>query len=116
MSATVDADLYLVLLGLKSTGQSKLSFHSFPANQAWTMLAVLAFNLTAWLQLVCLPTRHRAAFWDIKRWRYRVFATAGKLITTASRHRLLLPESAPEKELINLILKPITALKHFKPG
>ncbi|MHA7142655.1 hypothetical protein ACX80T_14085 [Arthrobacter sp. Sr33] len=44
---------------------------------------------TFWLQLTCVPAGHRAAFWDIKRWRYRVIATAGKLITIGRKQRLL---------------------------
>jgi hypothetical protein len=37
--------------------------------------------------------------------RYRLFATAGKIITRARRNQLLLPESAPEKDLLKLLLE-----------
>ncbi len=58
----------------------------------------------SWIQLAALPDGHRAKAWDIKRWRYRLFATAGKIISRARRNRLLLPESAPEKDLLKLLL------------
>ncbi|GAA1134359.1 IS1380 family transposase [Arthrobacter flavus] len=100
---------------LKKTGLGKLPFHSFAANQAWALLASLALNLTSWLQLTCLPAGHQAAFWDIKRWRYRVFATAGKLIITARKQRLLFSETAPERALMTVIVAAITSLKRPAP-
>lgn len=35
-------------------------------------------NFISWLQLTALPTGRPAMGWDLKRWRYRLFATAGK--------------------------------------
>jgi hypothetical protein len=90
---------------LKNTGLGKLPFFDFAANQAWANLAALAFNLVSWLQLAALPGGHHAKAWDIKRWRYRLFATAGKIITRARRSQLLLPESAPEKDLLKFLLE-----------
>ena len=77
----------------------------FAANQAWANIAALAFNLVSWLQLAALPDGHRAKAWDIKRWRYQLFATAGEIITRARRTQLLLPESAPKKDLLKLFLE-----------
>lgn len=68
-------------------------------------LPVLAANLVSWLQLAALPDSHQTRGWDIKRWRYRLFATAGKIITSARRHHLLLPGAAPEKPLIAALLE-----------
>lgn len=95
---------------LKSTGLGKLPFFDFAANQAWAHLAVLAANLVSWLQLAAVPDGHQGRGWDIKRWRYRLFATAGKLITRARRNYLLLPEAAPEKRLIASLLEAIARI------
>jgi Transposase DDE domain group 1 len=95
---------------LKNTGLGKLPFFDFAANQAWANIAALAFNLVSWLQLAVLPDGHRAKGWDIKRWRYRLFAIAGKIITRARRTQLLLPESAPEKDLLKLLLEKTARL------
>jgi hypothetical protein len=83
---------------LKNTSLGKLPFFDFAANQAWANTATLALNLVSWIQLAALPDGHPAKAWDIKRWRDRLFATAGKIITRARRHQLLLPEPAPEME------------------
>jgi hypothetical protein len=90
---------------LKNTSLGKLPFFDFAANQAWANTATLALNLLSWIQLAALPDGHPAKAWDIKRWRYRLFATAGKIITRARRHQLLLSESAPEKHLLKLLLE-----------
>ncbi|MET3176389.1 UNVERIFIED_ORG: hypothetical protein ABIB52_004264 [Arthrobacter sp. UYCu721] len=96
---------------LKNTGLGKLPFFDFHANQAWANIAALAMNLVSWLQLAALPTGHTARGWDMKRWRYRLFATAGKLITRAQRTRLLIPDKAPETGTITTVLAAIAELK-----
>jgi hypothetical protein len=68
-------------------------------------------NLVSWLQLAALPTGHTARGWDMKRWRYRLFATAGKLITRARRTRLLIADKAPEAGTITTLLATIDELK-----
>jgi hypothetical protein len=90
---------------LKNTGLGKLPFFDFVANQAWANIAALAFNLVSWIQLAALPDGHQAKAWDIKRWRYRLFTIAGKIITRARRNQLLLPETAPEKDPARLLLE-----------
>lgn len=92
---------------LKNIGLGKLPFFDFAANQAWANIAVLAADLVSWLQLAALPDGHQARGWDIKRWRYRLFATAGKIITRARRNHLLLPETAPEQPLLAALLEAI---------
>lgn len=62
------------------------------------------------MTLTALPTGHRATSWDIKRWRYRVFATAGKIITRARKKILLLPSAAPETSMITPIIERIGEL------
>ena len=102
---------------LKNTGLGKLPFFDFAANQAWANIAALAFNLVSWIQLAALPDGHHAKGWDIKRWRYRLFATAGKIITRARRKQLLLPDSAPEKDLLKLLLANTSRLRQLpSPG
>lgn len=88
---------------LKHTGLGKLPYWSFAANQAWALIAALASNLIAWLQLVVLPAGHEAGVWDVKRWWYRLFSMAGKLITSGRQIRLLIPRRAPESGLLRLI-------------
>lgn len=97
---------------LKNTGLGKLPFFDFHANQAWANIAALAMNLVSWLQLAALPTGHKARGWDIKRWRYRLFATAGKLITRARRTSLLIPDKAPETDTITTLLAATATLKN----
>lgn len=99
---------------LKNTGLGKLPFFGFNANQAWANIAALAMNLVSWLQLTALPTDHVARGWDVKRWHYRLFATAGKLITRARRTRLLIPENAPEAGTIPTLLATVSELKHHR--
>ena len=96
---------------LKNTGLDKLPFQSFAANQAWASIASLAMNIVTWMTLTALPTGHRATSWDIKRWRYRVFATAGKIITRARSKILLLPAAAAETPTIRAITERISELR-----
>ncbi|RNL55443.1 transposase, partial [Arthrobacter oryzae] len=96
----------------QNTGLGKLPFFDFHANQAWASIAALAMNLVSWLQLTALPTGHKARGWDIKRWRYRLFATAGKIITRARQSKLLIPDKAPETGTITTLLAAIAELKN----
>ena len=85
---------------LKSAGLEKLPYWSFVANQVWADLAMFALNLVSWLQLAVLPGGHDASVWDVKRWRYRLFSMAGKVVSGGPQRRLLIPESAPEAQLL----------------
>lgn len=96
---------------LKHAGLNKLPYWDFTANQAWVLLAGLAVNLLAWMQLVALPAGQEAGVWDLKRWRYRLFSIAGKLVSSGRQARLLLPESAAETGLIMLIADACRALQ-----
>ncbi len=68
-------------------------------------------NLISWIGLTALPTGHQARGWDIKRWRYRLFATAGKLITRARRDQLLISHKVPEAAMITALLAQFKELK-----
>lgn len=85
---------------LKACGLGKLPYWSFTANQAWINVAVLAMNLMSWIQLAMLPVGHPAGCWDVKRWRYRLYSMAGKLVTGGRQPRLLIPKTAPESVLL----------------
>ena len=95
---------------LKNTGLGKLPYWSFAANQAWANLAMFALNLVSWLQLVVLPGGHEAGCWDVKRWRYRLFSMAGKIVSGGRQRRLLIPESAPEAQLLCQLIEGIDSL------
>lgn len=101
---------------LKNTGLGKLPFASFAANQAWATIAALASNLISWLQISTIPGNHRARYWDVKRFRYRLFAIAGKLTRHGRQSTLLLPETTPEKNLITIIMEAIKALAERQPA
>ena len=95
---------------LKAAGLGKLPFFAFGANQGWANLAMFALNLVTWLQLAVLPAEHAAGCWDLKRWRYRVWSLAGKLVTSSRQPRLLVNQDAPEAELVLLLQERISLL------
>lgn len=73
---------------LKNSGLGKLPYHSYAANTAWAHLAMFTLNLVSWLQLTALPAGHEAGCWDMKRWRYRLFSMAGKIIHSGRQTKL----------------------------
>ena len=95
---------------LKNTGLGKLPYWSFAANQAWADLAMFAVNLVSLLQLAVLPGGHEAGCWDLKRWRYRLFSMAGKIVSGGRRRRLLIPVRAPGASLLCQLQKGIGTL------
>ncbi|GAA1499115.1 hypothetical protein GCM10009628_41200 [Paeniglutamicibacter kerguelensis] len=64
------------------------------------------------MQLAVLPAGHVAGVWDMKRWRYKLFSIAGKLISSARRQRLLVPESVPESHLYSTLIEGTTRLRN----
>ena len=68
---------------------------------------MFALNLVSWLQLAALPGGHEASVWDVKRWRYRLFSMAGKVVTGGRQRRLLIAEKAPEAQLLCQLQKGI---------
>lgn len=95
---------------LKAAGLGKLPFFAFGANQAWANLAMFTLNLVSWLQLVVLPADHAAGCWDLKRWRYRVWSLAGKLVTGSRQPRMLINQAAPEAGLVMLLHQQVNVL------
>lgn len=96
---------------LKAAGLGKLPFKALAANQLWANVAMLAMNTISWMQLTLIPGDHGAGVWDLKRWRYRLFSIAGKVISSARTTKLLIPHKAPESGLLLLLLEGITGLR-----
>lgn len=84
---------------LKDTGATNLPLQSFDKNQIWLEIAQLASELIVWTQTLAfhnLPAR----LWEPKRLRLRLFAVAGRIITTGRRRILRLPKRWPWTDLI----------------
>jgi hypothetical protein len=64
----------------KATGLRNLPFGSYTANEAWLQLILMAMDLTAWTQHLCLDGLLATA--EPKKLRYRLFHTAARLATT----------------------------------
>jgi len=64
------------------------------------------------MQITLLPAGHAAGVWDMKRWRYRLFSMAGKLISSARKRRLLIPKAAPESQLFTTLIEGSRQLQH----
>lgn len=95
----------------------KLPFQAISANQLWTDLAILAMSLVTWMPLLILPAGHDAGVWDMKRWRYRLFSIAGKIISNGRQKRLLVPVSAPESQLFSTLIGGTNRLRqHWRHG
>lgn len=102
---------------LKAAGLGKFPFTAEASAQLWSDLAVLAMNLVAWMQMSILPVGHEAGVWDLKRWRYRLFSIAGKIVSSARRKRLLIPKAAPESSLLFTLHEGFTRLhQHWRHG
>ena len=82
----------------KDTGLRNLPFHDAAQNQIWLEICALAADLIAWTQR--LSCTGWAATAEPKRLRLRLFAVAGRLIRTARRHALKIPESWPWADII----------------
>lgn len=59
-------------------------------------------NLVSWLQLALLHQEHAAGCWYLKRWQYRVWPLAGKLVTDSRQPRMLSNQEASETKLVML--------------
>ena len=77
----------------KDCGLSNLPFRDFAANAIWLELALMAQDLVACTQTLCLAGELARA--EPKRLRYRLLHTAGRLAFHARRAVLRLPRSWP---------------------
>jgi hypothetical protein len=77
----------------KDCGLSNLPFKSFAHNEVWLWLAMLAQDLVAWTQALCL--QHHARAWELKRLRYRLLHQSGRIARHARRITLRLAHDWP---------------------
>jgi len=77
----------------KDTGMANLPFHAFAANQAWLTLVLMAQDLLAWAQRLCLDGELAKA--EPKRLRYALWHMAGRLVRTGRRRILRLAKGWP---------------------
>jgi hypothetical protein len=72
----------------KDCGLSNLPFKSFHNNQVWLLLVMLAQDLIAWTQQLCLTDQARS--WELKRLRHRLLHQSGRIARHARRTMLRL--------------------------
>ncbi|MBA3740303.1 MAG: transposase, partial [Chloroflexi bacterium] len=72
---------------------ANLPFRSFAHNQVWLWLVMLAQDLVAWTQALCLADDARA--WELKRVRYRQLHQSGRIARHARQTTLRLARDWP---------------------
>jgi DDE family transposase len=77
----------------KDCGLQNLPFVSFDHNQVWLFLVMLAQDLVAWTQALCLQDDARA--WELKRLRYRLLHQSARIARHARRTTLRLARDWP---------------------
>jgi hypothetical protein len=82
-----------LIRGAKQTGLENLPFREFALNAVWLELSLIAQDLTAWTQSLCLTGE--LAICAPKALRYRLLHTAGRLSFHARRAVLRLPGNWP---------------------
>lgn len=85
--------------GLKDTGLTNLPLQAFAKNQLWLELAQLAYELIVWTQILALADQP-ARSWEPKRLRLRLFAVAGRIITTGRRRILRISQRWPWADVL----------------
>jgi hypothetical protein len=78
---------------LKDCGLERMPFTSFAANAAWMEMVLAAADLLAWAQTLLFTGELRVA--EPRTLRYRILHIAGRLIRSARRTWLRLPEHWP---------------------
>jgi Transposase DDE domain group 1 len=77
----------------KDCGLRNLPFKSFAHNQMWLWLVMLAQDLIAWTQQLCLAEQARA--WELKRLRYRLLHQSARIARHARQRILRLARDWP---------------------
>ncbi len=80
----------------KQMGLANLPCHDFENNAAWLAIVLMACDLTAWTQQLCLEGELATA--EPKRLRYCLLHAAGRIATTARRTHLRLQADWPWAE------------------
>jgi hypothetical protein len=78
---------------VKDTGLRNLPFHDLTQNRIWLAIIALAADLLAWTQRLALTGA--AARYEPKRLRLRILGVAGRLVRTARRTVLKIPDTWP---------------------
>jgi hypothetical protein len=91
---------------LKSAGLAHMPSSRFPANAAWLALTVMAHNLGRAVGILA-GDLSRATAATLRR---AVFTIPGRLVHSARRQRLRLPERWPWAEAFTTALTAITAI------
>ncbi|MFC8849947.1 MULTISPECIES: IS1380 family transposase [unclassified Micromonospora] len=92
----------------KDTGLRRLPSREFPINQAWCILAAIAADLIAWLQILTLTGD--LARCEPKTLRYRLLHTAARLVHGQRRRRLRIPTTWPWADQITAAFTRIAAI------
>ena len=92
---------------LKSAGLAHLPSSRFPANAAWLGLTVMAHNLGRAIGILAGNELNRATAATLRR---AVFTVPGRLVHSARRQRLRLPERWPWADAFTTALSAITAI------
>jgi hypothetical protein len=92
----------------KQTGLENLPFRDFDHNQVWLELSLIAQDLIAWTQRLCLDDELAAC--EPKTLRYRLLHTAGRLAFHARRATLRLQHSWPWADALATAFARLAAL------
>jgi hypothetical protein len=92
----------------KDTGLRNLPFHDAAQNAVWLEICALAADLIAFTQRLALTGTHRVA--EPKRLRLRIFGVAGRLVRSARRRILKIPDRWPWADAVTNAHQRLTAL------
>lgn len=98
----------------KDAGLSNLPFHAFAPNEVWLELVLIAQDLFAWTQGLCLEGELRLA--EPKRLRHRLLHMAGRLVRSGRRTKLRLQRDWPWAQALVAAFERLRALPLGAPG
>ncbi len=95
----------------KDSGLNHFPFGGFAQNQAWLELVLMAQDLFAWMQVLCLTgdARH----WEPKSLRYRLLHTAGRMIRGGRQLHLKLQRIWPWSDELRETFATLRGLPSF---
>jgi hypothetical protein len=92
----------------KASGLRNLPFRDFAANEVWLELVLVAQDLVAWTQRLCLDGE--AAQWEPKRLRYCLLHVAARLVRSGRRLYLRLQCRWPWTRLLGSAFERLRSL------